>query len=122
MNTTPEQNPGLSSFGGQEKPVTNEPIIEKIGKMDYEALLTWIQEVKPTLLRDEDIEKFKKEHINGEIFLVHASDWKFFKEDCNLPTGPSDELAKLASEVIGKEAIGMKSKSYLSYHAHHADV
>lgn len=90
--------------------------------MDNEELLTWIQQEEPKLLRGEDLENFKKAHINGEVFLDLAGDWKFFKEDCNLPTGPSDELAKLASEVIGKEAIGMKSKSYLSYHAHHADV
>jgi hypothetical protein len=121
MNTTPEQNPGLSSPGEQEKPVTNEPII-KIRKMDYEELLTWIQQEQPTLLRGEDVENFKKERIKGHIFLDHAGDWKFFKEGCNLPTGPSDELAKLASEVIGKETIGIKSKSYLSCHARHADV
>jgi hypothetical protein len=122
MNSTPEQNPGLSSPGSQGKPVTNEPTVEKIRKMDYEALLTWIQKVKPALLRGEDIEKFKKEHINGETFLDHASDRKFFKEDCNLPTGTSDALARLASEVIGKETIGTKSQSYLSRHALHADT
>ena len=122
MNTIPEQNPRPSSPAGQERPGTNEPMIKKIREMDNEELLTWIQQEEPKLLRGEDLENFKKAHINGEVFLDLAGDWKFFKEDCNLPTGPSDELAKLASEVIGKEAIGMKSKSYLSYHAHHADV
>ena len=119
MDSTPEQNPGLSSPGGQGKPVTNEPTIRKMG---YEALLTWIQQVKPTLLSGEDLENFKKEHINGDVFLGHASDRKFFKEECNLPAGPSDGLAKLASDVIGKETIGTKSQSYLSRHARHADT
>jgi hypothetical protein len=122
MNSTPEQNPGLSSPGSQGKPVTNEPTVEKIRKMDYEALLTWIQQVKPTLLSGEDLESFEKEHINGDVFLNHASDRKFFKEGCNLPAGPSDRLATLASEVIWEETIGTKSQSYLSRHALHADT
>jgi len=90
--------------------------------MGYEALLAWIQQVKPTLLSGEDLENFKKEHINGDAFLDHAGDWKFFKEGWNLPIGPSDGLAKLASEVIRKETIGTKSQSYLSHHARHADT
>jgi hypothetical protein len=122
MGSTPEQNPGPSSSGGRGKPVTNEPTIEKIRKMGYKELLTWIRQVKPTLLSRGDLENFKKEHINGDVFLGHASDWKFFKKECNLPAGPSDGLAKLASEVIGKETIDTKSQSYLSHHARHADT
>ena len=90
--------------------------------MGYETLLTWIKQVKPTLLSGEDLENLKKEQINGDVFLDHASDWKFFKEACNLPAGPSDRLAKLASEVIEKETIDTKSQSYLSRHARHADT
>jgi Predicted AAA-ATPase len=48
--------------------------------------------------------------------LDHADDLKFFQEGCKLPIGPSDGLAKLASEVIGKETIDTKSKSCLSRH------
>ena len=80
MNSTPEQNPGLSSPGGQGKRVTNEPTIKNIRKMGYEALLAWIQQVKPALLSGEDLENFKKEHINGDVFLDMAGDWRFFKE------------------------------------------
>ena len=111
--------PGLSPPGGQGNPVTNEPTIENIREKGYEALLEWIQQVKPTLLSGEN---FKKEHITGDVFLDHASDRKFFKEECNLPAGPSDGLAKLASEVIEKETIDTKSQSYLSRHARHADT
>jgi hypothetical protein len=114
--------PGLSPPGGQGNPVTNEPTIENIREKGYEALLEWIQQVKPTLLSGEDLENFKKEHITGDVFLDHASDRKFFKEECNLPAGPSDGLAKLASEVIGKETIGTENQSYLSRHARHADT
>jgi hypothetical protein len=122
MGPTPEQSPELSSPGDQGKPVTNEPTIEMIRKMDYEALLTWIKKVKPTLLSSEGLENFRKEQIDGDVFLDHASDLKFFKEECNLPAGPSDKLAKLASEVIRKESIGTKSQPYLSRHARHADT
>jgi hypothetical protein len=122
MDSTPEQNPGLSSPGGQEKPATNEPTIKEIRKMGYEALLTWITQAKPALLSGKDLKHFKKEHINGDVFLDHAGDWKFFKERCNQPAGPCDGLAKLASEIIGKETIGTKSQSYLSRYTRHADT
>lgn len=122
MNTIPEQSPGPGSPGGQEKPVTNEPIIEKIRKMNSEELLRWIQGEKPELLKGEVLKKFKKEYISGYVFLDRAGDRKFFREESKLPSGPSLELAKLASEVIGKETMGIKSKSYLSCHAYHADV
>ena len=122
MDSPPEQSPGLSSPGGQGKPATNEPHNqEDIRKMDYVALLQWIQQAEPALLSGENLENFKKEHINGDVFLHHASDWKFFKEACNLPAGPSNGLAKLAGEVIEKEIIGTKSQSYLSRHARHAN-
>jgi len=122
MDSTPEQNPGLSSPGGKGKPVTNELTTKSIREMGYGALLAWIERVKPTLLSGEDLENFKKEHINGDTFLDHAGDWKFFKEGCNLPTGPSDELAKLAREVIEGKIIGTMSQSALSCHACHADT
>jgi hypothetical protein len=122
MDSPPEQSPGLSSPGGQGKPATNEPRNqEDIRKMGYVALLKWIKQVKSTLLSDEDLKNFKKEQINGDVFLDHASDWKFFKEACNLPAGPSDGLAKLASEVIEKKIIGTMRQSYLSRHARHTN-
>jgi len=122
MDSTPEQNPGLSSPGGRGKPVTNEPTVKKIREMDYEELLTWIKQKKPTLLRGEILTDFKTKYINGDVFLDHADDLRFFQEGCKLPIGPSDGLAKLARVVIEKETIGTKSQSYLSRHARHADT
>jgi hypothetical protein len=121
MASTPKQNPWLGPLGILE-PTTIEEIVEEIRKMDDEELLKWIQQKKPKLLRDEVLENFKKEYISGDVFLDHANDRKFFKEECNLPAGPSDGLAKLANEVIGEETIGTKSQSYLSRHARHADT
>jgi hypothetical protein len=102
--------------GDEDNLATNESTVEKMREMDYGQLLEWIQQKKPKLLMDKDIENFKKERISGDVFLDHACDWKFFKEGCNLPAGPSDGLAKLASVIT--------SKSYpiLSCHARHADV
>jgi hypothetical protein len=108
MNTISEQSPGLSSAGNQEKPVTNEPII-KIRNMDDQELLTWIQQEKPKLLRDEGLENFKKERISGDVFLDHAGDRQFFKE-CKLRTGPSDGLAKLASQSAALEDLANEVK------------
>jgi hypothetical protein len=122
MNTVPEQNPGPGPPAGQEKPVTNEPIIEKIRKMDNEELLTWIQKERPRLLRDEDLENFKKAEVGGRVFLSLAGDWKALKEECNLSYDPSRGLANLASEVAKKEIIGIKGKFHLLCHARHADV
>jgi len=90
--------------------------------MDYEELLTWIQQEKPALLRCEVLTDFKTKHINGDVFLDHAYNLKFFQEGCKLPIGPSYGLVKLASEVSRKGTIGTKSKSYLSCHTRHADV
>jgi hypothetical protein len=122
MNTVPEQNPGPGPPAGQEKPVTNEPIIEKIRKMDNEELLTWIQKERPRLLRGEDLENFEEAEIDGCVFLSLAGDWKALKEECNLSPDPSHGLANLASEVARKESIGIKSKSHPPCHARHADV
>src|SRR5271154_736438 len=94
MASTPKQNPWLGPLGILD-PITIEEIVEEIRKMDDEELLKWIQQKKPKLLRDEVLENFKKEYISGDVFLDHANDRKFFKEDCNLPAGPSDGLAKL---------------------------
>jgi hypothetical protein len=94
--------------------------MQEIRGLDRKNLLEWLKE--SMLLDSEDEEKFSNAKINGKVFLNHASDWKFFKEECNLPPGPSDRLAKLAREVIEKETIGTKNKPYLSHHARHADT
>jgi hypothetical protein len=103
---------GPSSHGGEDKLTKNEPTVEKMREMDDEDLLEWIQRKKPKMLRDKVLENFKEKYVDGDIFLDHAGDWKFFEEKCNLPIGPSEGLAKLASVVMGKDTIGTKSKSY----------
>jgi hypothetical protein len=113
MNAAPKQNPGLGSPDSHEELVTNESIASKIREMDDEELLRWIQQKIPKLLRDQVLLNFKDQYITGDIFLDQAGNAKFFEEKCNLPTGPSYGLAKLASEVLEKETRGIKSKAYL---------
>src|SRR4051794_34974666 len=78
-----------------------------------DKLLLWIQEKKPELFADEDLETFKAAHISGKAFLNHAGDLGFFKR-CNLPMWTSWHLADLAEET-------KKSKHYLSYYGRNSD-
>ena len=84
------------------------PTIEEVKNWDAEELLEWIKENRPQLLRGDTLKKFKAEEVSGEVFLRHACNLKFFKEGCKLPAGPSDGLAYLASEIIGKQSMGTK--------------
>jgi hypothetical protein len=97
---------------GQANPATN-PTTQEIKDWDENELLQWIQKEKPKLLTDNVIEKFKEACISGDAFLRHASDKKFFQDDCQLPPGKSDNLASLAEDVC------RKSKSYPLYHRCH---
>jgi hypothetical protein len=64
----------------------------------------------PKLLKGDDPKKLKEGRIDGVIFLNHAGDMKYFREECNLPIGTSEMLADLAKEIAGAETAGMKSK------------
>jgi hypothetical protein len=79
-------------------------------KWDADELLDWIQQKLPTLLNGDDLKKLKEERIHGVIFLNHAGDRKYFREECNLPIGTSEMLADLARKIAGGETAGIKSK------------
>ena len=102
MNNPPEHNP---KQGGHTKP-TNEEII----KWNEDKLVERIEEMRPGLLRGNNLEKFKEAFIDGDIFVDHAGDIKFFEIKCKLPIGISERLAKLAREVTGGQTAGIKSK------------
>ena len=85
------------------------PTIEEVKYWDAEELLEWIKENRPKLLKGDKLEEFEAKDISGDVFLDHAGDIKFFEEECNLPIGTSERLAKLASEVIGKQNMGITS-------------
>ena len=117
MNNPLEPNPKpteLSSQAGQAKPVTNEPTTQEMEIWNKDKLLQWIQEKKPELLEDENLEIFKAARISGKAFLKYAGDVQFFEKECNLPIGTSSDLADLAKET-------KKSKHCLSYHGRNSD-
>jgi len=78
------------------------PTMEEVKEWDNDQLLNWIQEVRPKLLRGQNIENFKSAQISGNLFLDLAGDLQSFKNECHLPFGPSKELANLASEIKGE--------------------
>ena len=118
MSTSAEQNSKQSepnSQSSQAISATNETSIQEIRGFGDNELLQWIQQKEPTLVRGENVEKFKAEHITGRAFLKHAGDVDFYKMKCKLPPVLSDDLADLASEIIG-----WKSKYYRLHHTLHA--
>jgi hypothetical protein len=95
----------MDSFPGHssEQASQPEPTIQGIEDWDADELLDWIQEYRPNMLRDNDkLEKFKAEDISGDVFLNHAGDVEFFKNECHLPSGTSERLANLAREMVQK--------------------
>jgi hypothetical protein len=53
------------------------------------------------LEHDEDRATFKKARISGSTFLERGHIEDFWRRDCGLPLGPSDELARLAQRIKG---------------------
>ena len=88
------------------------PTIEEIKKLDEDELLGWIQEKLPKLLKDDDLKKLQGERVDGVVFLNHAGDKKYFREECNLAIGTSERLANLAREIAGGVTAGSKSTDH----------
>jgi hypothetical protein len=86
------------------------PTIKEMKNWDADELLEWIQENRSKVLKGDILEKFKAEDISGDVFLHHAGDVEFFNNKCNLPSGTSERLANLASELAGGETAGMVQK------------
>ena len=100
--TPPEHNPKQTSQAY--------PTVEEVEKWDDEKLLNWIHQQRPKLLRGETLNKFQDAHIPGVVFLYHAGNVQWFENDCGLPIGPSETLARLAACIKGTETAGIKSK------------
>ena len=72
------------------------PTVEEVETWDVDKLHGWIQQIKPNILKGDDLELFKKERIDGEAFLL--SSLEFFKT-CGLSAAVSLILKDLADEV-----------------------
>jgi hypothetical protein len=107
MTNSPEANLRrieARSQAGQAKanPATNNPTIQEVKDWDANELLQWIQKERPKLLTGRILDKFKEAYISGYAFLRHAGDEKFFRDNCQLPPGISDDLASLAEDLCEK--------------------
>jgi len=77
------------------------PTAEQVKEWNEDKLLDWINKKLPKPLKDDTIKKFKKAEISGRAFLTLAGNVEFFKNEFNLPIGPSLALADLAREAAG---------------------
>jgi len=108
MESSPEHDPKQASY--KEKAAI---------EWNVNDLLAWIEDERPNLLEEGDRKELKTARISGRVFLKQAGNAEFFKKECKLPIGPSRELADLTEELA--ETTAIKSKLYLSCHAHHVD-
>jgi len=90
------------------------PTIEEIKSWDEGVLLEWLQEHHPKLLKGGNLNKFRAAEITGRAFLLAADNVRFFKNECNLPAGPSLELARLPRELTGGRIISFSPNPSLS--------
>jgi hypothetical protein len=114
----------------EHEPSQAKPTTDEVKYYKKDELPNWIQkeglrlltsgnpdkfEDESELFTDRNLDKFKDAEIDGNVFVDHAGDVKFFKE-CNLSMGISERLAKLAT-IAGGETTGIKSKllSFMSY-------
>ena len=116
VTNTTDSNPALCD----DSPVMNKtpnPTMEEVKEWNKDKLLKWIQQERPKLLDDDDVEKFEAAKISGDVFLTLAGDVGFFRSQCNLPPGPSKGLANLAEEmnVVNKQG---KLLSFIPYSKH----
>ena len=103
-------------MNGTSNVMGEHPTMEEVKEWDKDELLKWIQQKRPKLLTDDDVEKFKRAKISGRFFLTLASKMDFFKSECHLPVGPSGELAYLAREIGGVKQ--GKLLSFIPYSKH----
>jgi hypothetical protein len=99
----------MDSFPEHNLKQTNrtKPTTEEVEEWDTDELVEWIQQKRPKLFNDDQLEKFKAAYISGEAFLIAAGYVEFFKTGCNLPAGISLVLANLASRIKAGETAGM---------------
>jgi len=77
------------------------PTLQEVESWDEDQLLEWIQRTAPRVLKEENLSRFKEAEVDGSTFLRHAGDPDFFTK-LGLTYVPSDGLAFLAKQVVGK--------------------
>jgi len=74
------------------------PSVEQMNSWTRQDLLQWIQQKRPDLLIDENLDKFRAAKISGAVFLSIAGEVDSFMET-ELPLGICTKLADLALQV-----------------------
>jgi len=95
---------------------------QEIRSLNRKTLLEWLKQKLSLEPEDEKkfSETFSEAGIDAQVFLKGAGDDELFQR-AGFTFGVSIRLADLASEVIGEDTVGTKSKSYLSCHPCHAE-
>jgi hypothetical protein len=94
MTTTFESASEQTEQSTQELPIV--PTVEEMETWDEEKVLRWIQQRKPNLLKEDDVNNLKKARIAGSAFLDF--DVESFKS-CGLPVGIAVPLSRRVDEV-----------------------
>jgi hypothetical protein len=77
------------------QPLPRTPRAEDMKSWNVKEVLQWIQQRDPSILKGDDVDKFKKARIIGRAFL--AFDIECFKS-CGLPPAPLKDLADEVKE------------------------
>lgn len=79
------------------------PTIQDVKSWDETTLLEWVQKRLDVPLKNDHIQKFLNDEINGSVFLSAAGQKEFFQE-VGITLGPSMQLAQLAQMIVdGKD-------------------
>jgi hypothetical protein len=96
MTTSFKSKSKRTDLSSQDLPTI--PTVQEMMTWNEAALLQWIQQKKPKLLRREYLDKFTAARFLGGTFLRRAGDIDFFMK-AGLPLGVSEILANLGDEV-----------------------
>jgi hypothetical protein len=87
--------PEQTELGTRKLPAI--PTVKEIKTWDEETVLRWIEQSDRNILKEGDLDNFKKASIAGRAFL--ASDVGFLHNICGLSPGASLGLKELIDEV-----------------------
>jgi hypothetical protein len=93
--TTSSESTERTDLSTQELPAI--PTVKKMQSWGRGQVLRWIKLRNRKILKDDDLENFKKARIMGIAFL--DSDVKFYHKTCGLSPGVGLALKHLADEV-----------------------
>jgi len=73
------------------------PTVDEMKSWGWEKVLQWVQQREPDLLKDDNLDNFKKADMMGRAFLLASAE--FYVKYCSLTPDVSLELEGLMLEV-----------------------